>query len=242
MTTPPVNKVLDRILKLFRLAAESANTTEAEMNAAMTKAKSLMAQHDITMADVEHAVGQGTAARYTVIIEQHTAYTRKLRNFAPYDHCVALAIGHLTETKALLTSRSVGGAHYISMTFVGHEADARLAADLYLVILEGVRRAARVAYGPGWSNAHTSYAVGFGTRLIDRARLAATDLTPDQTSTVALVVASKTDAIDRWMEERNIGTSRRKTTKLQAGAYEHGYADGATMNLAARRTIRGRSA
>lgn len=230
------SRVLDRIVKLLKLGGASANTTEHEMMAAITAAKRLMAQYDIHLAEVQAASG-AHAETVTFAIHRQVAYTRRMAAFAPYDYCVALAVGHLTTTRAL-TSRVVrGGATYVSMQFVGTETDAHLASELFTILLSTVRRLTRRALGGGWSGRHTSYAVGMGTRLVDRAKAMVTDLTPTEAQTYALVVASKRTHIDQWMAAHTTDTTRRRMRSLDADAWSQGYAAGGAIDLGVRNRL-----
>lgn len=226
-------KVLERIIKLLRLGSADANTTEHEMMAAITSAKRLMAQYNIHLADVEAASGHA-AADVQFAIHRRVAYTRKMHTLAAYDYNVALAVEALTQTRALITRVHRGGAVYVSMQFVGTETDAYLASELFMVLLTEVRRAARQTMGTGWSSRHTSYALGFSARLIDRARAQVEDLTPREAATYALVVQSKTDRIEQWMEQENTKTEKRRRVTVSHEDYAHGYRDGAHLSLTTR--------
>lgn len=232
------NRIVDRIVKLFRLGSSDANTTESEMMAAVTAARRLMAKHNIAMAEVQLQSGT-TADRISIEIDRHVAYTRKIRDFAAYDYGVAVAVGRLTHTRGLVTRHTRGGSHYATMQFVGETQDAALAGDLFIVILEDVRRAARQYAGPGWSGTHTSYAVGLATRLAERAT-AEDDLglSPEESNTVALVVRRKENEVDRWMKDQKISMRSRRTSVHDPAAYVQGYRDGQEFNLVARNILR----
>jgi hypothetical protein len=194
------------------------------------------------MADVEVAAeaGNGKGKINFTIVDQ-VAYTRKLSNFAPYDHCVAMCVERLTNTRAVIWKSHRGGAVYCSMKFVGEQTDAQLASELHLIILDGVRKAARQQYGSGWSNAHTSYAIGFGQRLADRAKdMQDVPLTPAEQTTMALVIRGKDEAINQWLADTGVREGkRRRGGAIDPWAYNMGYQDGARYNLTTRRTLRG---
>ena len=227
------DKILERIVKLFALGGEHANTTEHEMMAAITAAKRLMAQYNIHLADVESASGKNIKD-VQFAVHRHVAYTRKMTTLAAYDHNVALAVEKLTQTRALIHRVVRGGSRYVSMQFVGGEADTHIAAELFLTLLGSVRRFARTARGTGWSHAHTSYALGFSARLIDRAKEMALDLTPQEARTYALVVQTKEQQLARWMDENATGTDKRRKSSIDYSSYSEGYRDGARLSLGLR--------
>jgi hypothetical protein len=230
--SPDREKVISRITKLLRLASVDSHTTEAEMMVAMTRAKELMARHHISMVEVDGRVSAADAAAIRIRVEQHTAYTRKMRSFAVYDYPVAWAVAHLTGTEPLLTRRTVGGAHYCSMAFLGEETDAHLASELYPILLGGVRNATRQACGSGWGSAHTSYALGFGSRLQQRAEAMATTLSPDEAQCVAMVLSSKREAINQYLRDHGVTRDARQSrTTIDPFRYSQGYRDGGDFNL-----------
>ena len=227
------DRILERIVKLFALGGEHANTTEHEMMAAITAAKRLMAQYNIHLADVERASGKDIKD-VQFAIHRHVAYTRKMTSLAAYDYNVALAVEKLTQTRALIHRVVRGGSKYVSMQFVGGEADTHIAAELFLTLLGSVRRFARAARGAGWSHAHTSYALGFSARLIDRAKAMLDDLTPKEAATYALVVQTKEQQLARWMDENTKGADRRRKSNIDTMAYYEGYRDGDRLSMSSK--------
>jgi len=234
--TPEKQKVIDRILKLFRLGSQDANQNENELLLAVTKARQMMAEHQISMADIELAKGKDKASRIEVIITEHTAYTRSGGTLAKYDHAVAAAVGIMTDTQSVLSkTRWTNGKTTISMNFIGDDGDAQLAVALFPIWLSTVRAMAYRIYGSGknaWSAQHTAYAVGVGTRMYERAREATKHLSPDQQQTWGLVVASKTEALARYKQEKGITRAKpRKEKSLDSEAFLKGLLDGERVDM-----------
>lgn len=223
-----MSKVMDKIVKLFRLGQEGRGGTEAEMLSAVTKARMLMIQHKISERDVHaalHAKGDTTTK---VEINEYTAYTRKIKNFARYDEIIAQAVALLTDTSRYVYHMGA----FAQMRFIGQPADSVLAAELFMIWLPEVRRITRATWGPDWGKIHTAYAIGFATRLVDRARDAIQTATPTEQQQFALVLAPVTDAIARYKEKLGLTKSTRRPVQVNAFAYNKGYADGDSFNLA----------
>ena len=224
-------KAMERIVKLFKLAGEmglESNTTDAEMSAAATKARQIMTEYNIAFAELKGVTDKATADRIEYDVQNHTAYTRKIRDLADYDRVVAAAVEKLFDVRSLYYSGRYSG--YASMKFVGEVNDAHLAADVFHIILTHVRRAARKQYGSAsWGKSHTSYAVGFARRLVTKADELAKAAQPE---VVALVLASKSGAVQRWIDT-NIewDTAKPKTKNYDIHAYHAGYHDGAAYNI-----------
>lgn len=228
-------KLIGKILALFKLGGHGSGTSEAEMMSAITKAKVLMARHDISESEIREAGDRANAAANTKInydIGSYTAYTRKMKNFARYDEIVAMCVGHLTSTRPILTHHSTINGHYVSMKFIGTEMDVAVAAKLFMIFLQSVRARTRAVYGSDkWDKSHTSYAIGFASRMDARAQQMAADLTPKEQQSTALIVISKTDAIAKWMDDQEIGSAKSRRRGVSDADYLRGYADGGSFNL-----------
>lgn len=234
MSTPhSKDKLIAKILKLFNLGANSSGTTEAEMMAAITQAKVLMARHDISESEVKlagEARNAAIGASVNYDISSYTAYTRKMKSFARYDEIVAICVGALTSTKPILYRQTTLSGAYVSMKFIGTEMDTAVAAKLFMVFLESVRARSRQQYGKDrWGKEHTSYAIGFASRMANRAEQMAADLTPKEQQSTALTIRSKQDAIAQWLGETK--PDKRRKTKQHDEAFFRGYIDGEHFNL-----------
>lgn len=224
------NKIIERIVKLFRLGHASSNTTEAEMMLAATKARQLMVEHSIAMADIEGITDKVTAERVVHNIKMHTAYTRKISDLADYDQFVAQAVDRLFDVRHLYWSGR--NNHGVSvMRFVGTEIDAEIAAEVFHIILTHVRKMARRTYGSDkWTKEHTSYAVGFANRLIVKAE----ELKKaEQSNTLALVLYSKSQAVSRWLDQNIVWekAETRRAKHYDNEALSRGYIDGNAYNI-----------
>lgn len=236
MPTPhSKDKLIGKILKLFGLGAKGSGTTEAEMMSAITQAKVLMARHDISESEIREAgdrANEKADVKVEYDINAYTAYTRKMKSLARYDEVVAVCVGHLTSTHPILTRYTTARGPYVSMRFVGTEMDVAVAAKLFMIFLQSVRSRAREQYGSDkWSKSHTSYAIGFATRMNDRAVQMAADLTPKEQTSTALIVQSKTTAIAQWMQHHKLVDYNRRKSKKDNVAFARGYIHGGAFNL-----------
>lgn len=227
-------KILERILKLFNLGDTSRNQSEAETLAAVTKARQLMAEYDLTEADLR-ALGTEKAKSVAYVVTQHTAYTRKGRTFAYYDHKVAHAVDAICSTQHYVKTTFVDKkGWYVSRRFYGAEADVAIASALFQVLLDVVRKAARTEYGSGWSPDHQSYAIGFAIRLEERAAVwnPATALGEAQSNALVVISKDKAQQIERWADTKLELKSVVYTPKVKKhDAFAQGYEDGANVDL-----------
>lgn len=240
-----MSKILDRILKLFALGGANSHTSEAEMLAAVTKARQLMIQHKVSEAEVQAALDAKTKthAAPKVDISEHTAYTRKIRSLARYDSILAVAVATLTDTEAMLRYLKAWNGNYCSMSFVGQPADVAVASAVFMIWLPEIRRRARNVYGSAaWNKLHTSYAVGYATRVLDRAREA--QPLPSEAQTYALVLSRTKEAIGAYIEKQKTESALRqqeqglksqvpksREPQIVPGAFNRGYVDGEAFAL-----------
>lgn len=237
--TPDKDNLIRKILKLFALGSASSGTTEAEMMAAITQAKVMMARHDISEAAIQQAANEANAKAKTKIeynINSYTAYTRKMKSLARYDEVVAVCVERLTSTKALVTRTSTANGNYVSIKFVGTEMDANVASALFMIFLPAVRARARAVFGSAkWDKQHTSYAIGFATRMAQRASEMADGLTPEEKTSTALTIRTKADAIGVFLGKSVVMSGfKRRDQSPDAIAWGMGYHDGANFNLGKR--------
>lgn len=238
--------LIKKIVGLFNMANHRATggqrgATEAEVMLAITKAKELMVKHAISESDVQAALDATTnqAHKPRIIINTYTAYTRKIRNLARYDELVAVAVGYLTQTQALIYHKQdMDGKWYTTLKFVGEESDIQIASALFMIFLQAVRREASAAFGRGkntWALKHTSYAIGFASRMCDRAQQRIANLTPKEQMALVKVTDNKQSAIDEWKKQNNIlGINKRKGVKMDPGSYIEGYIAGEKIDLGTR--------
>ena len=230
-------RVIDRIIKLFNLGDEHRNNNEAEVMAAVTRAKQLMAEHNIAMAEVAQATDATKAEQIRVAVEEHDAYTIKGGRFATYDNYIAFAVDEICGTKNFLRRTRDYSGQYISRRFVGDAMDAAVAAKLFMILLTDMRKAARRRFGSGWSLTHTSYCDGYSSRVWERSRQEL-QLTAAQTTSVALVLRRKEEAIDHYFAEIGVRPGRRSRGHRRDGyAMAVGRADGNTVDLGAKRRL-----
>ena len=95
------DKLINRVVKLFRLGDASRNSSEGELMAAVTKAREFMALHNIEMVEVEGQLDESKAKELSIIVKEYTAYTRKGK-FAKYDYSIMTAVSILTDTKVYM--------------------------------------------------------------------------------------------------------------------------------------------
>lgn len=234
--------LIRKITALFRLAEHKAQpgqqgTSEAEVLAAVTKAKELMIRHAISEAMVQEAIDVDADRQHEPrwTINTHAAYSRKMKNLAYYDEIVSWCVGVLTGTEPLMyRSRGYDGKWYVQLRFVGAEGDVQVAAELFMIFLQALRDRTAGKMGRGknvWGRLHTSYAIGFAQRMLDRAREEMRSLTREEAATMALVVRTKEDAIAVWKKEQAIGKGKARRISLDGMAHHQGYVDGADFSL-----------
>ena len=202
-------KVVDRVLKLFKLGDRSRNGSEVETLAAVTKARELMTQYGLSMADVSASEAPSTSHSLHVNVNAKSSYRIKGRRFALYDDILGSAVDLICQTRQILWQSSDG---YVTRFFVGEEVDAAVASAMFVLMLDEMRRAARRTLGPGWSYSHTSYCIAYSSRVAERAR-ERVEISAVHAEKMALVVYSKQTAIATYLNELDITPSKTRSVK-----------------------------
>lgn len=232
------SRLINRVAKLFTLGDSTRNTSEAETLAAITRAKHLMMEHNITLAEVETAKGAATAQRIRIVVGEANAYTL-FQKFAAYDDYIGHAVDRICGTKHYIKHKRdvTSGRMTWSRVFVGEETDAAVAGELFMLLLTTMRRSARQEFGGGWGANQRAYCLGYSARVWERAgrALAGPDLaqlTGTQEASVALVIRSKTEAVAEYMGNLRLGTAKkRRQTRVRGDAYALGRQRGESVNL-----------
>lgn len=192
-------RLAQKIVKLFALGASSSNDSEIEVEAAITKARALMLEHSLSVEDLRVLGGQG-ANEAIVKLTTQGCYTLK-QKFANYDDMIGAAVGVVTDTQTYSTVKWERGQRYWTRMFVGDEGDVAVAGELFLVLLDQMRKLARARFGPGWSGKHAQYCRGFANKLLDRAKkfVPEPDLPVASRDRYALIVVKKKNVVDEWV-------------------------------------------
>lgn len=232
------DRLLKKIVGLFKLGASGSNSNEAEMMSAITKARELMARHAISEGQVQAAMDASTASRQgpRIVVNIYTAYTRKISNLARYDEIIAAAVGYLTQTQPLIyRNRDSQRNTYTTLKFVGEQTDIQIASALFIIFLQTTRREASAAMGRGknmWGKKHTSYAMGFAARVCERARAKVAVFTAQETTALVRIEQDKFSAITLWMaEQTGMKESKRREPALDGAAFAKGYIAGEKLDL-----------
>lgn len=228
--------ILRRIALLFTFGSDKRNHSEHESLLAITRARELMLKHQVQEWEVQQTLNRRAEKTKSeaVVVGVHRAYVRKMTNFAKYDENVALCVQYLTSTRAVIKhSRGMDGSHYVAMEFAGAEGDVAVACHLFMILLKEVRARAADTYGRGknvWGKKHTSYALGFSARMIERAKAQLpTDAVHGES--LALMLRDKSAALADFMQRYAPRINKRKSSDIDPFAYLHGHADGADISL-----------
>lgn len=230
---PEKLKIAERVMKLFSLGDATKNQSEAEVQLAITKARELMMEHDLSLADIE-SLGTSKAKKVVHIITQTPVYTLRQR-FALYDDYIAAAVETITDTENYIRNFWQHSQRYWQRVFVGTETDVAVAKELFMVLLDGMRRRARDKYGKGWSKKHIDYCLGYSYALVIKARQAYRDTLPagDQKSVALAIIADKKAARETYTKKLNLTPGKKRRMRVHADAWAAGEQDGNLVDITA---------
>lgn len=218
-------KVLDRIRKMLKLADQTRNSQTAEAMLAFEKAKKLLAQYGLDMADVttEEDVEAWKPNPEDFVSEE--SWSRSGRSFTKYDFTIANAVGLATSTRALFGRHGKRRKVY----FFGLKADVVVACELFKLLRATARRLAVETFGKRWSPTHRSYCEGFGMGVLSIAQ----KKDEENTSCQALMIVKKDTLVNQEVAKRyrsSLRTSNQQG-RQDYGAKSQGYHDGRKQSL-----------
>jgi hypothetical protein len=213
-----MSAISEKIRKTLALANDSG-ATEQERETALRMAHAMLAKHNLTLAEVEHA-GEERRGVNTV-----TMYG------PPWARIVAMGIAKLCFCEYVTQPGRGSTVHY----FIGLESNSTTAAELSRFVIESIRRES-LRYGRG----SRSFASGAGHRVHRRCEEIITaakrqePATPGTALVLANVYASehtKNRAIiaAKWSGRLRNGSNRSRIS--DAGAYDAGRAYGDRVSL-----------
>lgn len=207
-------KIISRINRLFSLADSSRNPSEEEVFEALSKAKTLMAEYEISEADLITA-GEKSDSRWTFKEERFVVETATV----PMWHSQLLfGISKLTHTH--VTQGGYRGERYFRIR--GESVDVGIAIALFEILKKQARRLAEEKFKTRTDR--RSYCEGFSGGVQQQAREAVKSLSADSANRYALVSTEKTT----WLAKQGVILDNGVSTKRRTNpnAYNHGYRDG----------------
>lgn len=224
--------ILSKIKACLNLASESANTTEAEMTTALSMAKKLMAQHNLSEAEVlahdPDAVQQA--------VEEATVETRS--NPHAYESHLAMVIKELFSVEPLLTWQGAAGKRRRCIKFFGLQTDLAIAAAAFKILRDEVNKmAASCGFESGTSR--DQWRLGVVIRLQERARDMSTGLSKEDEVKCRDLVVTKGQLIKSHIAEKVGKTTEGRSRARISDAYLAGKEAGDAVNLNFRGQVSG---
>lgn len=229
MTTPS-SSIMDRIRKCLNLSDLSKGATEAEAAAALAAAKKLMAEHNLSMSDVEVKEEASHGAN-----EAMDGLKRK--DHPVWEQYMARVADNLFGTKHYFTwALSAKGQQVRRVKFVGTGQDAHVAAEAYTILVDMVWG---MAYAHSYAGKeHKSYCTGVATTLYERSKDSIKEATPAQEERGRGIMVIKNQVIDQHLNKLGLRPMRRSNPSVNSAAYAHGKVDGRGVNMNFKKVLR----
>lgn len=220
-------KLIEKIRKLFRLGDAARNSSEGEVMNALEAAKRLMAENNISMAEVaRETTKEGVNKNWNPARKVAAGQSGKKQHIAIFENTLFQAVGKLTGTQPIRFGTM--------MVFFGEENDVAIAEALYQALLGSLRACSRSVIGAGWTPSHRQYAEGFTDAIWSRACASAAPSAASD-GTMALVLASKSTWLDAQLKLAfpNLKSlpSAKPKGKQDPFAYSAGHSDGKKVDL-----------
>jgi len=218
--------IINKLQKIMNLADPSRNPSPNEVENAMRAAKRLMAEHNLSMADIPKA--ESTKKHQEV--KECEGYYGVIRK---WEYTLFHAINELCMVKHFVITH--GSYCKRKIIFVGTEANTQMAIQIHRILLRMVKQYAKEFAGSALNHGpYNSYAYGFVTRLWQRAKDEKVFDDQEKQGKYALMVVDNKQALTDYMDNKNLKKNR-KATKLSKnfdlGAYQKGNLDAVNVNL-----------
>jgi len=235
MSTAAQDKILERIRKLMRLAQDDG-ASEGEVENALRMARDLMDKAGIAE---DQVVLEDDAAETVEVIQQDA---RSAGVITPWQQNLAWVSCYICDVRFVIRTvpewRDGRRKTRKSIVFIGLPRDVAIACELYEELLVTIRTMARWRYGNGFGTMHRSYAEGFVSALIDKARRMQ-DASKQQASQAGAIILAKDAIIERYMSENmHVRSTKSRRSTVDSRAYLRGSTDGQNVDIGTSNRLR----
>lgn len=224
--TADKTKIIERIKKLLSLADESKNPSESEVFNALNKARSLMAEYEISEDDVTVLNPEDSRTEWNFYSEwvPTTATTLQV-----WEEFLIIGIATITHTKPIRHRNPTGGRGY-RLKLHGEENDVKMGIMLFSILKTHARRIAEECYQTRPDR--RSYQEGFGLGVQKQANEKVKGLSAEQSNRYAIVSTEKSQWVAKCVKE-NMGETKDRSVKNNVNpfAFQHGFDDGNSTSL-----------
>lgn len=218
------SRIIERIQKCLRKADATRNDSEAEVQTAFAMAHKLMAEHNISVTEVQFNSETQTLKEDIKEFNAGLFHTQ-----TRYEVALCFVVDVLCHVKHYYQMSS--GNPVGSLMFVGLQADTELAAEIYKELIRTVKRF--MGRYPG--KYKRSYALGLVARLHERALILQREQAMPTNTTALMVVKDK--AVGDYMERKDLNRIKSRRLRVDGQDYENGVRDGDKIELGNRRKI-----
>jgi len=233
--------LIEKIRALFKMADPKNGASQNEMETAMRKAKELMDRHGLEQIQV----GETSESAAPGIVHERVNTDRKKRD---EDRWIPVVLKKVFEVDILFNKQrdptaGVAGGYRHCYVFVGTPEDVEMAKLVLPVIYSAMSRGLGAhlrARGITW-NTHTAnsffrgVADGFIEASVHGHRAAMKAFKKEEQDRFAIVLASKKDAVTKYLPKAFPNMTPGKKSKSRAGhdmsAHRDGYAEGSAIDL-----------
>ena len=212
-------RIITRIKKLLSLGEGQANENEAM--AALQKARALMREHGLEMADMQV---EGDEEGIDVTIETWRDTPRS--QYDTWNSLLAGAVAQLFGIESIIYTIPAPKYNKKAYAYVGEKVDVEMAKNVWPWLTKTCKRLAREAIGKGWTASHRSFAEAFAVRVYTRCdqmreqeeaqvAQASAEGQQDEDAKYALVVTAKSEALQLYMAEKypNLKQARKQSLR-----------------------------
>ena len=219
---PDLQNIIEKIQKLQALAESGRGATEHEVNTAMAHIKRLLAEHNLSMSDIQ----MESTPKANVIeggIPSNDDYYNRLS-----EERLHIVVCNLTETKHFYRRYGDGNRNVV---FIGYPADVEIAKALLVSLREVINSMSKHFWKENDKKvSKRAYKVGLTARMIERSK-EKPNMGNDNAKYGALMVV-KDGEVMAYRNKLNLGPARKeRQTNLDSDSYNRGYKDGDKVDM-----------
>lgn len=211
------DKIIERVRRLMMLADKDRNPSESEVFEALSKAKALMVEYDLSESDLDFSTD---THKKEWKFEKQVVPTRGDSNVKVWESFLSKGIARLTHTRVIRYTRYHSRGSYLQ--FEGEAIDVGLAVALFGIVSKEALRLSEEKFTD--RTGRRSYLEGFALGVYQQANEKVKSLSAEQSNRYALVSTEKENWVSQNIGKTKLGTL--KQSRVNGNAYSQGITDG----------------
>ncbi len=231
-------EIIEKIRACFNRADTTKGASQAEAETSILMAKRMMANYNLSQAEIEISAEDATNPNIDNIVEE--GGLDHYKNIEQYEISLTHVCEYLFNVKPLIHNgwNKHTGKNGRYMVFIGYELDVALAKEVYSILRADVNALEKTLGAKVSKEDKYQYRLGVVYTLNARAKEMAAGLSKEQAEKCTALVVVKDAAVQGFMDKAYPKLKVTHSRARMGGAFHEGLKDGKKVNMNFNRKLR----